>query len=53
MRHAAGPHRQQNQIAGFPIDPLLVGDGVTFTFENENDDAALVAVHAAMLLDDV
>src|SRR3972149_6850666 len=39
MRHAAGPHRQQNQIAGFPIDLLLVGGSVTFAFETADEPA--------------
>jgi hypothetical protein len=42
VRDADGPHRQQNQIAGFPIDLLLVGDGVTFAFENETGCISLI-----------
>src|SRR5712692_11733611 len=44
MLDSTGPNGQQNQVAFLPVAPLPVDHRVTFAFENEDREPALVAV---------
>ena len=51
MFNATGFDRQENEVALFPVMAFAVTDRPARTFQDENDEAALVPVFSALLPD--